>query len=98
MIGKIYRRNSGTNYHPYNISDNNRILSSVSTPSPPVKNNEPCSKLSIFKGKNQELFEVKPKIQLNRQLFPKIKLTYAATPYGLYQNNAMKSDLPGHIQ
>ena len=40
-----------------------------------------------------ESLEVNPKIQLNRQLFPKIKLAYATNPYGLHQNNAMKSDL-----
>ena len=48
--------------------------------------------MSLFRGKNSESFEFNPKIQLNRQLFPKIRPTYATPPYRLHQN-AMKSDL-----
>ena len=48
--------------------------------------------MSLFIGKNSESFEFKPKIQLNRQLFPKIRPAYATTPYRMHQN-AMKSDL-----
>ena len=35
MVGKIYRENTRINYSPDNISNHNRILSSVSTSAPP---------------------------------------------------------------
>ena len=57
---------------------------------PPGKNNEPCSQLGEIRGKNLELTNIN---QPNRQLFPKIKLTYATNPNGPLRNNAMKSDL-----
>ena len=83
--GKIFRKHLKANHYPSKDYGINRILSSASPP--PAKNNEPRSLLDEIRGKNLEPDNI------NKQLFPKIKLTYTSNPNGPLRNNAMKSDL-----